>query len=90
MCVRGDELVGFALGHTTPYFDGELFFLDEMCVNTEAQRSDVGTKLLGRLHVELEEAGVKRFVLLTAKEAPAQNILRKERLPPQVRYDRHG
>ncbi len=54
-----------------------------MCVKTEAQRSGVGTKLLGRVHAELEEAGVKRFVLLTAKEAPARTFYEKNGYRPK-------
>lgn len=66
-----DDLVGFVLGHAEPWFDGDHFYLKEMCIRADRQRGGLGSRLLRHLEGALREQGVGRIYLLTAREGPA-------------------
>lgn len=66
-----DGLVGFALGHRESWFDGTHFYLNEMCVGVDRQRTGRGTRLLRHLERELAAMGVSRVYLLTMRDGPA-------------------
>jgi aminoglycoside 6'-N-acetyltransferase I len=65
----GEELCGFAIGHTERWFTGRHFLLQEMCVRTDLQRRGMGTELVNALERRL--AGVERVYLLTDRQSPA-------------------
>jgi aminoglycoside 6'-N-acetyltransferase I len=42
----GDQLVGMLLGQIEGWIDGDLFFIQEMCVAPSRQNVGIGTRLL--------------------------------------------
>ncbi len=71
------DLLGFVLGFAEPWFDGAHFYLKEMCVQSDRQRTGLGTCLLLHLEQALREQRIERAYLLTAHEGPAQAFYAK-------------
>ena len=69
VCVRLGEgaLIGFALGVQERSVGEDHFFLREMCVRPNVQRSGVGSQLLRALGERLP--GVSQWYLLTARDS---------------------
>jgi ribosomal protein S18 acetylase RimI-like enzyme len=74
---NGEELVGFALGHVTQWWDGNEFRVDELGVDPERQRQGIGHQLLLHMERELRAKGCVAIVLLTLRNAPAQRFYQK-------------
>lgn len=66
-----EGVVGFALGNIEPFYFGSMFYLREMCVESDLQRKGVGSKILDRLDAELANLQVKRVYLATDRTIPA-------------------
>jgi aminoglycoside 6'-N-acetyltransferase I len=71
----GDEICGFALGHTEQWFTGRHFLLQEMCVRTDLQRRGIGTELVHALQRRL--VGVEQVYLLTDRQSLAHAFYEK-------------
>ena len=71
LVLHADRLLGFALGAVEPWFDGEHFYLKELCVRSDRQRAGLGTRLMRHLERELRERDIDRIYLLTAADGPA-------------------
>jgi len=72
--LRGEELVGFALGRMEAYRDEDHFYLQEMCVSPAVQRQGVGTRIFKHLHEELRAKECNQVYLLTARESFAEKF----------------
>lgn len=72
-----EGLVGFALGNTEPFYFGSMFYLREMCTQTNLQNQGVGSKVLGALEEELRSEGVQRIYLTTERATPASGFYQK-------------
>ncbi|SDT07944.1 GNAT family N-acetyltransferase [Actinopolymorpha singaporensis] len=66
----GQDLHGFAIGHTEQWFTGRHFLLQEMCVRTDLQRQGVGAALLDALEARLVD--VEQIYLLTEQDGAAR------------------
>jgi aminoglycoside 6'-N-acetyltransferase I len=75
--VQGKEPLGLVLGYRRAHFDGELFYLEEICVAPSAQSRGIGGRLLDRMEGELAGMGVDKVFLLTIKEGPAKAFYEK-------------
>lgn len=69
--LHNTQLIGFALGHLEPYRDEDHYYLQEMCVATDRQRTGVGKAILAYLESLLWRGGCSQMYLLTARESPA-------------------
>ncbi|MGW5365717.1 GNAT family N-acetyltransferase [Actinopolymorpha pittospori] len=69
---QGQDLCGFAIGHTEQWFAGRHFLLQEMCVRTELQRQGIGTELIDALEARLFD--VEQVYLLTDRHSPAHSF----------------
>lgn len=67
---REGRLVGFLLGYRETWFTGTHYYLKEMCVGTEVQRTGIGGELIKALADRLRREGVERMYLLTAQDGP--------------------
>lgn len=60
LALLGDGLLGFALGHREPWYDGEHYYLKELCVRADRRRRGLGARLLRHLEGELRRLGSGR------------------------------
>jgi aminoglycoside 6'-N-acetyltransferase I len=72
-----DGVVAFATGWREPDDRREVYFLKTFCVRPDAQRTGVGSRLLGHLEAHLDKRGVNAIYLGTHKGTPAENFYRK-------------
>ena len=88
--VEGDML-GFALGYSEPWYDGAHFYLKEMCVRGDRQRTGFGTRLLQHLERVLREQQVDRVYLLTMQGSPAEAFYARQGyyVSPRMRLMAH-
>ena len=88
--VEGD-LLAFALGYSEPWYDGAHFYIKEMCVRGDRQRSGLGTRLLQHLEQALREQQVDRAYLLTLHGGPAEAFYARQGyyVSPRMRLMAH-
>jgi aminoglycoside 6'-N-acetyltransferase I len=72
-----DGVVAFAIGYREPSDVGESYYLDTFCVRPDAQRTGVGSRLLGHLEEYLGKSGVKAIELGTYKGTAAEAFYKK-------------
>ncbi|RYX84725.1 GNAT family N-acetyltransferase [bacterium] len=72
------ETVAFALGYGEQWDQSQHFYLKEMCVATQQQRSGVGTALMEQLEQNLKSRGVEKIYLYTARDSGAQSFYEKQ------------
>jgi len=72
-----EEVVGFALGNTEPFYFGAMFYLREMCTQTNLQNHGVGQDVLGFLEKELLSQEIRSIYLATERAIPAANFYQK-------------
>lgn len=70
-------LLGFALGNIEPFYDGALFYLREMCTQTQSQNKGIGKAVLQALETELQMHNVQSIYLATDKAIPAAQFYQK-------------
>jgi aminoglycoside 6'-N-acetyltransferase I len=73
----GDNPPGALIGYVEQWYDGRHFYLKELFVAPERQRTGIGTSLMHRLEVTLREQGVNRIYLLTEASGPAADFYSK-------------
>lgn len=66
------SIVGFVLGNIERWNEERHFHLKEMCVAVDWQRKGVGATLMQRVESELNDQGVAKIYLLTARDSVAQ------------------
>ncbi|OAB38359.1 GCN5 family acetyltransferase [Paenibacillus glacialis] len=73
----GSEIRGFIFGFRKRWWEGDEFFVNEMCVQVDEQRSGIGTKLINYIEGDLIHAGIENITLLTNREIPAEEFYKK-------------
>lgn len=69
-----DELVGFALGNTEPFYFGSMYYLREMCIASEFQKQGLGNQLYLALERKLSLEQVHSIYLTTQRETLAADF----------------
>ena len=77
IAVEDRDAVGFAMGHVEQWDRGQHFYLKEMCVVPQGQRSGIGTALMETLCRELVARQVAKIYLLTARGSAAESFYKK-------------
>ena len=77
IAVEGEEIIGFIFGARKLWWSGDEFFINEMCVNVEKQKTGVGSMLMKFLMKELDSDGVSYISLLTNRDIPAETFYKK-------------
>ncbi|MGG4266731.1 GNAT family N-acetyltransferase [Peribacillus simplex] len=77
IAVEGKEIIGFIFGAHKLWWSGEEFFINEMCVSMEKQKTGVGSRLLKFLMKELDLERVSNISLLTNRGIPAEAFYKK-------------
>jgi N-acetylglutamate synthase-like GNAT family acetyltransferase len=75
---ESDGIIGFALGNTEPFYFGSMFYLREMCIQTDLQKSGVGSAILNALEQELSLNKVHSIYLTTERNIPAAEFYTKK------------
>ncbi|WP_308637191.1 GNAT family N-acetyltransferase [Paenibacillus silvisoli] len=68
---------GFIVGVTRRWWSGDEFYVHEMCVRPDEQRSGIGSHLMERLEQELRAEGTHNLALLTDRGTPAERFYKK-------------
>jgi aminoglycoside 6'-N-acetyltransferase I len=66
--VNEDEIQGFLVGEIEQWRGYQSFYLKEMCVSKNMQRSGLGRELLRVLQIELAKNGISRIYLITQRK----------------------
>jgi aminoglycoside 6'-N-acetyltransferase I len=74
---REGNAICFALGYVETWESSKHFFLKEMCVARDHQRSGVGSELITELEKDLISKGIRKIYLLTARDGSAESFYRK-------------
>ena len=69
-----EGVVGFALGNSEPFYFGSMFYLREMCIQSDLQHQGLGNKLYLALERELSLAKIHSIYLTTHRETVAANF----------------
>jgi GNAT superfamily N-acetyltransferase len=72
-----EEVIGFVFGVRKRWWSGDEFFINEMCVSVEKQKTGVGSKLMKFLEKKLEFDGIENITLLTDRGIPAEIFYKK-------------
>ena len=75
--IEQDRTLGFALGNWEPFYFGKIFYLREMCTDTDHQSKGIGGKVYSALEVELKSMSINSIYLTTEREIPAANFYKK-------------
>ena len=73
-----ENILGFALGNIEPFCFGPLFYLREMCVDSQSQRKGIGSKMIDMLNSELSKLNVKKVYLTTERTIPAADFYQRK------------
>lgn len=72
-----EGVISFALGNIEPFYSGSIFYLREMCRNTNMPKAGVGYKVLAALERELLAQDVQDVYLITDRAIPASDFYQK-------------
>ena len=75
---ESDGAIGFALGNTEPFYFGSMFYLREMCTQTNLQKNGIGSEIIHALERELSLNNVHSIYLTTEREIPAAEFYKKK------------
>ncbi len=78
VAIQNQEMVGLVIGNYEPWSDGNSYYLNELCVSTEKQRSGIGYTLLEHLTSELRKHKVESIYLLTEHSSTAEAFFLKQ------------
>jgi aminoglycoside 6'-N-acetyltransferase I len=85
-----ERVLGFAMGYTERWKQRRHFYLKEMCVVPDRQRSGIGTAILEALCQGLAAMGVEAIYLLTLRDSPAAVFYEKSGFHISPRMIRMG
>lgn len=72
-----ETIEGFIIGSNRKWWQGDEFFIHEMCVRSGLQRSGIGSGLMEYLEQALLSEGVRHLALLTDRGVPAEFFYKK-------------
>lgn len=75
--LKKESILGFALGNLEPFYFGNMFYLREMCTDTDLQSQGIGGKVYAALEKELVAKSVKSIYLTTERDIPAASFYKK-------------
>ena len=77
VAIEEDKVFGFALGFSEVSYEGQHFYLKEMCVQANKQRSGIGTKIVDTLYRDLADKDISMIYLLTMRDSAAADFYQK-------------
>jgi ribosomal protein S18 acetylase RimI-like enzyme len=76
--IEKDRILGFALGNWEPFYFGNMFYIREMCTDTEFQSQGIGGQIYSALESELVSQSIQSIYLTTERDIPAANFYKKQ------------
>ena len=77
VAIEENKVFGFALGFSEVSYEGQHFYLKEMCVQANKQRSGIGTKIVDTLYRDLADKDISMIYLLTMRDSSAADFYQK-------------
>lgn len=77
VAVDEEEMIGFIFGASKHWWSGKEFFINEMCVSVQKQKTGVGSALMRFLIEKLESDEISNVTLLTDRGIPAEVFYKK-------------
>ena len=77
VAIEENKVSGFALGFSEVSYTGQHFYLKEMCVQSNKQRSGIGTKIVDVLYRALADKDISMIYLLTMRDSSAADFYQK-------------
>lgn len=77
VAIEENKVSGFALGFAEFSYEGQYFYLKEMCVQPNKQRSGIGTKIVDALYRGLDDKDISMIYLLTMRDSSAADFYQK-------------
>lgn len=71
------EIVGFIIGSTFLWYDGQRGFIDEIVISLNFQGKGLGKKLMNHIEKFFKKKEIKRISLASSKKAKAFKIYKK-------------
>jgi ribosomal protein S18 acetylase RimI-like enzyme len=71
------KILGFITGNSEPFRLNDMFYLREMCIKPDLQRSGIGIKLYCELEKILTEKKIWSVYLITQRNIPASQFYQK-------------
>ncbi|MEK4304006.1 MULTISPECIES: GNAT family N-acetyltransferase [Oceanobacillus] len=75
--IENEEIIGFIFGTRRAWWNGDEFFINEMCVDTDRQNKGIGKELLHHLREVMETEAVTAISLLTDRGIPAEAFYKR-------------
>lgn len=75
--IENEEIIGFIFGTRRAWWNGDEFFINEMCVDTDRQNKGIGKALLHHLREVMETEAVTAISLLTDRGIPAEAFYKR-------------
>ncbi|HEY4194672.1 MAG TPA: GNAT family N-acetyltransferase [Mucilaginibacter sp.] len=67
VATSANRIIGCGSGNVEPHYSGEIFYLRELFVSIQSQKSGVGKRLMAALKEDLQLIGIKTIILFTGK-----------------------
>jgi ribosomal protein S18 acetylase RimI-like enzyme len=77
LIIENTSPIGFTLGFSEPWHQGNHFYLKEMCIHSDFQRQGLGTRLMNDLITSLKERDTQKIYLLTARGDVSESFYAK-------------
>ena len=81
LATQKENLCGFALGSMEQYYDGQHFYLKEICVKNDLRGQGIGAQILETLENTLKKQQVKEIFLYTTRGAKGFYLKKKYQEP---------
>jgi aminoglycoside 6'-N-acetyltransferase I len=78
LALQDEWIVGLCFGHKRRWWQGDEYYVNEMGVDPDVQRSGVGSKLIAFAEGHLRAEGIEYIALLTERDIPAERFWHKQ------------
>lgn len=78
VALESTQFVALCVGHRRRWWQGDEYYVDELCVAPERQGQGIGTRFLSYIEERLLEQGIRHVVLLTRTDVPAAAFYEKQ------------
>ena len=74
---KDKKIIGVCLGHKRSWWNGNSYYINEFYIDNDMQSQGIGTEFMNFIKKDLIEQGIKKIVLITEKDIPAEIFYKK-------------